>query len=396
MPEHQHDENSAPNQADEEDAKPHVTGAHHAQGAPGAEPPLEETPAKQGHRHRSAAGLYSIWETTKRGSRLMGAKRSFKTLLALNQKDGFDCPSCAWPDPDGERKTAEFCENGAKAVAAEATRKRVTPEFFASHSIPDLLNETDRWLDEQGRITNPMLRRRGSDRYEPVSWDEALQIVGRALAGLASPDEAVFYTSGRASNEAAFVYGLMARQVGTNNLPDCSNMCHESSGLGLTETIGVGKSTVKIEDFSHADSIFVIGQNPGTCHPRMLTELQKAARNGCKIVSVNPLSETGLLRFKNPQEPLHMLGRGTPIAALFLPVRVNGDIALLKGIMKEMLDADRASGGLRLAHDFIEHHTEGWDDFVRDLDAETWDVILKESGVSRSRTPPTSRSRPSG
>ncbi|HET6146968.1 MAG TPA: FdhF/YdeP family oxidoreductase [Polyangia bacterium] len=381
---HKNDENSASNQDHDQGDKPHVVRADRAHGVPGAEPPLEAEPARIGHRHDSAAGLYSIWETTHRGLRDMGVKRSLRTLLAINQKDGFDCPSCAWPDPDDQRKKAEFCENGAKAVASEATTARATPELFAQYSITDMLAHTDRWLDAQGRITQPMLRRQGADHYQPVAWQEAFAIIGRELGALASPDEAVFYTSGRASNEAAFLYGLMARQLGTNNLPDCSNMCHESSGLGLTETIGIGKSTVKIDDFALADSIFVIGQNPGTCHPRMLTELQKAARNGCKIVSINPLSETGLKRFKNPQEPLAMLGRGTPIATLFLPVRVNGDVALLKGIMKEMLDADRASGGRRLAHDFIQHYTEGWDDFVRDLDAESWDLILRGSGVSRA------------
>src|SRR4051794_6446690 len=314
----------------------------------------------------------------------MGVKRSLKTLLSLNQKDGYDCPSCAWPDPDDDRKTAEFCENGAKAVASEATRKRITPEFFARHTIPELLQQSDRWMDEQGRLTHPMVRRRGADRYEAISWPDAFAMIARELRSLASPDEASFYTSGRASNEAAFLYGLFARQFGTNNLPDCSNMCHESSGLGLTETIGVGKSTVKIEDFAQADAIFVIGQNPGTCHPRMLTELEKAAKNGCKIVAVNPLPETGLMRFKNPQEPLSLLGRGTPLACLFMPVRVNGDVALLKGVMKEMLAADRLSGGRVLAHDFIRDHTEGFEAFARDLENESWDRLVAASGVSRA------------
>jgi molybdopterin-dependent oxidoreductase alpha subunit len=382
VPEHKHDENSAPNQSDTAN-KPTVVGADRAVGVPGAEPPLETDGPKFGHHHISAGGLTSVWETVHRGARQMGVTRSLRVLLAINQKDGFDCPSCAWPDPDQERKKAEFCENGAKAVASEATKVRATPEFFAKHSIADMLGHTDRWLDEQGRITNPMLRRAGAAHYEPVAWEEAFAIIGSELGALASPDEASFYTSGRASNEAAFLYGLMARQFGTNNLPDCSNMCHESSGLGLTESIGIGKATVKIEDFSYADSIFVIGQNPGTCHPRMLTELQKAARNGCKIVSINPLAETGLIRFKNPQEPFAMLGRGTPIASLFLPVRINGDVALIKGIMKEMLDADRQSGGQRLAHDFIDHYTEGWEDFTRDLDASSWDDIVRGSGVSR-------------
>ena len=375
------DQNSAPGQADNE--KPTVVNAHLAAGVPGAEPPPEKEPATVGKRHLSAGGWYSIWETTKRGVRDMGVRRSLRTLTAINQKDGFDCPSCAWPDPDGPRKAAEFCENGAKAVASEATTARATPEFFASHAIGDLLQQSDRWMEQQGRLTHPMLRREGASHYQPISWDDAFALIGQQLNALDSPDQAAFYTSGRASNEAAFMYGLFARLFGTNNLPDCSNMCHESSGLGLTETIGVGKATVKIEDFSYADSIFVIGQNPGTCHPRMLTELQKAARNGCKIVSVNPLPESGMIRFKNPQEPLGLLGHGTPIACLFLPVRVNGDVALFKGIMKEMLEADRQGGGHVLAHDFIAHHTEHFAELTADLDRESWDTIIAHSGVSR-------------
>ena len=379
---HGQDENSAPNQVD---ARPVIPNAHLAQGIAGAEPPPEEDPARVGKRDRSAAGLTSIWETVKRGAREMGVKRSFKTLLTLNQKDGYDCPSCAWPDPDGERKTAEFCENGAKAVASEATRRRATPALFAEHSITDLLGRSDHWLELQGRLVHPMVRRRGADRYEPISWDDAFALIARELGALSSPHEASFYTSGRASNEAAFMYGLFARQFGTNNLPDCSNMCHESSGTGLTETIGIGKATVKIEDFSYADSIFVIGQNPGTCHPRMLTELQKAAKNGCKIVSVNPLLETGMLRFKNPQQPLSLLGTGTPIACLFLPVRVNGDVALFKGLCKHMVETDRARGGTLLAHDFIAQQTEGFEAMVRDLDATSWDAIVQGSGLTREQ-----------
>ena len=358
-------------------------GASLAHRVRGAEPPLEKDGAERSRRHETAAGLTSIYETARHGFGEMGVGRTFRTLLKLNQKDGFDCPSCAWPDPDGDRKTAEFCENGAKAVASEATLARANPEFFAKHAISDLLGRSDRWLEQQGRITHPMLRDVGSDHYVPIAWDDAFALIARSLNGLASPDEAVFYTSGRASNEAAFLYGLFARQLGTNNLPDCSNMCHESSGKGLTETIGIGKSTVKIEDFELADAIFVIGQNPGTCHPRMLTELQKAAKKGCKIVSVNPLPETGMIRFKNPQNPLSLLGAGTPIACLFLPVRVNGDVALLKGIMKEMLDEDRRSGGRVLAHDFIAHHTEHFDELRADLDRETWPRIVESSGVSR-------------
>ncbi len=378
---HDHDENNAPNQARTE--RPTDPDAWRALGVEGAQPPLEDQGAHCKHRDKTAAGFQSIYETVHYGMREMGAGRSLQTLLKLNQKDGFDCPSCAWPDPDGERKTAEFCENGVKAVASEATTKRLTPEVFRGHSIPELLQQSDFQLEEMGRITHPMVRRKGADHYEPVSWDDAFQLIGAALNSLSSPDEASFYTSGRASNEAAFTYGLFGRQFGTNNLPDCSNMCHESSGTGLTEVIGFGKATIAIEDFSHADSIFVIGQNPGTCHPRMLTELQKAVRNGCKIVSINPLRETGMIRFKNPQQPFNLLGHGTDLACLFLPVRINGDVALLKGIMKEMLMEDERTGGKILAHDFIDHHTEGFDEFARDLRNESWDSIVEGSGITR-------------
>lgn len=378
---HQHDENSAPNQEDE--YKPTDGEAHLARGIAGDEAPLEEKGANKGRRHKTAAGFTAIYETGYFGIKEMGTKRSLQTLLKVNQKDGFDCPSCAWPDPDGKRKMAEFCENGAKAVAWEATTRRLTPEVFAQHSIPELLKKSDNWLEELGRITHPMVRRKGADRYVPISWKEAFELIGSELRALGSPNEASFYTSGRASNEAAFMYGLFGRQFGTNNLPDCSNMCHESSGTGLTDSIGIGKATVTIEDFACADAIFVIGQNPGTCHPRMLTELQKAARNGCKIVSVNPLKETGLIRFKNPQEPIHMLGTGTDLACLFLPVRINGDVAVLKGIMKEMLEEDERTGGRIFNHDFIGHHTEGFDDFVKDIRNCSWEMIVANSGVSR-------------
>jgi molybdopterin-dependent oxidoreductase alpha subunit len=383
MTELEQDENSAQGQADH--AKPTAANTQLATGVAGDEPPQDDHEAQVGYRSLSAAGLRSVWETTRRGVKYMGAKRTLRTLTMLNQKDGYDCPSCAWPDPDDHRKLAEFCENGAKAVTSEAMTARATPEFFAAHAISELAKQSDMWLDRAGRITQPMIRRKGADHYEPIAWDDAFQLIARELNALASPDEAAFYTSGRTSNEAAFMYQLFVRQFGTNNLPDCSNMCHESSGLGLTETIGIGKATVKIEDFAHADSIFVIGQNPGTNHPRMLTELQKAARNGCKIVSVNPLAETGLMRFANPQEPLALLGASTSLASLFLPVRINGDVALLKGITKHMLERDRATGGKVLAHDFIVHHTEGFADFASDVEAASWDTIVRESGVERER-----------
>ena len=383
MHQHGHDENNAPNQADQE--RPTDPTAHLAKGVAGAQPPLEGKGARESSRHKIAAGFYSIYETGHFGIKEMGVKRSLKTLSKLNQKDGFDCPSCAWPDPDGKRKAAEFCENGAKAVASEATTKRLTPEVFAKHAISEMLRHPDAWFEDLGRITHPMVRLPGAEYYTPISWDDAFELVGRELRSLASPDEASFYTSGRASNEAAFLYGLFARQFGTNNLPDCSNMCHESSGTGLTEVIGFGKATVRIEDFAEADSIFVIGQNPGTCHPRMLTELQKAAQRGCKIVSINPLIETGLMRFKNPQQPINMLGMGTKLACLFLTVRINGDVALLKGIMKAMLEVDERTGGKVLAHDFIEHHTEGFAEFAADLRRENWEKVVKNSGISREQ-----------
>jgi len=368
---------------DEHQREEQPDASQEARGVQFAEPPVLEDEGVVRKPSPAAAGAVSVLETMRRSLATMGAKRTLATLSQVNQKDGFDCPSCAWPDPDSKRRMAEFCENGAKAIASEATLRRVTPEFFAAHSISELAAHSDLWLDQQGRLTHPLLRQKGSEHYQAISWEEAFSLIGRELNALASPNEAAFYTSGRTSNEAAFMYQLFVRQFGTNNLPDCSNMCHESSGLGLNETIGIGKATVKIEDFEHADSIFVIGQNPGTNHPRMLSELQKAARNGCKIVSINPLAETGLIRFKNPQEALGLLGVGSAIASLFLPVRVNGDVALLKGIMKEMLDADRKSAGTRLDHHFIAHHTENFDAFLRDLDAESWETILAESGVSR-------------
>jgi molybdopterin-dependent oxidoreductase alpha subunit len=381
MHRHEHDENSAPNQTHL--LQPTDPDAHLAIGVEGAQPPLEEKGADEGKRETTAAGFHSIYETAHHGLREMGIRRTLQTLLKINQKDGFDCPSCAWPDPDGHRKTAEFCENGAKAVASEATTKKLTPEVFRKHPISEMLKQTDFWLEELGRIMHPMIRRKGSDFYEPIAWQEAFDLIGHELRSLESPNQASFYTSGRASNEAAFLYGLFARQLGTNNLPDCSNMCHESSGTGLTEVIAFGKATIRIEDFACADSIFIIGQNPGTCHPRMLTELQKAERNGCRIVSINPLMETGLMKFKNPQEPLHMLGAGTEMACLFLPVRINGDVALLKGIMKEMLEEDERTGGKVLAHDFIAHHTEGFEEFARDIRETSWEEIIENSGVSR-------------
>ncbi|MGH9901726.1 MAG: FdhF/YdeP family oxidoreductase, partial [Pyrinomonadaceae bacterium] len=349
-----------------------------------AQPPEEFTGRVQiTRRGEVAGGMPAVWSSLKHAWREMGAARGARTLLRVNQKDGFDCPGCAWPDPDGERSHAEFCENGAKAVAEEATTKRVTPEFFREWTVAELSRKSDYWLGKRGRLTHPMLLRRGGTHYEAVNWDEALAIIADELNALASPDEAAFYTSGRTSNEAAFLYQLFVRQFGTNNLPDCSNMCHESSGSALTPTIGVGKGTVTLEDFNLAEAVFVIGQNPGTNHPRMLTALQAAKKRGCRIVHVNPLPEAGLARFKHPQNVSDVLGRGTELSDLFLQVRINGDVALLKGVMKEMLEEEARRPGEVLDRAFIREHTAGFEEFARALNEVSWDDIVEESGVAR-------------
>jgi molybdopterin-dependent oxidoreductase alpha subunit len=348
-----------------------------------AQPPEEFTGGDVKKPAESAGGLKAVWVATKHASREMGLLRGARTLLHVNQKDGFDCPGCAWPDPEGERAHAEFCENGAKAVAEEATTRRVTPEFFKRWSVADLSHKSDYWLGKQGRITHPMLLRRGATHYEPVEWDEAFKLLAGELNSLASPDEAAFYTSGRTSNEAAFLYQLFVRQFGTNNLPDCSNMCHESSGRALTETIGIGKGTVTLEDFQLAEAIFVVGQNPGTNHPRMLTSLRAAKKRGCKIVHINPLPEAGLNRFKHPQHPLDLVTGGTQLSDLFLQVRVNGDVALLKGIMKETLEEESRRPGEVLDREFIAEKTHGFDEFERALHKVSWDELVEQSGVTR-------------
>jgi molybdopterin-dependent oxidoreductase alpha subunit len=350
-----------------------------------AQPPEDFTGLRLTEPSRAAGGAPAVVSSARHGFREMGVGRAVRTMLKVNQKGGFDCMSCAWPDPDGERATAEFCENGAKAVADEATTKRVTPDFFARHSVAELSRQSDYWLNSQGRLTHPMLLRRGAAHYEPVSWDDAFKLIAAELNQLSSPDEAVFYTSGRASNEAAFLYQLFARQFGTNNLPDCSNMCHESSGVALSETIGVGKGTVTLDDFERADAIIVIGQNPGTNHPRMLTALQKAKRRGAKIITANPLREAGLLRFKHPQELSGVIGQGTELTDEFLQVRINGDVALLKGLMKELIEEERRRPGEVLDHGFIREKAANFEEFYEALEAASWDEIVEGSGLSREQ-----------
>jgi len=349
-----------------------------------AQPPAEPDEARVEDPVRVAAGIPAIVETVARGWREMGPARMLSMYRHVNQKDGFDCQSCAWPSPDGNRKVAEFCETGAKAMASEATTKRAGPDFFAKWSIDRLADQTDAWLEEQGRLTHPLVLR--GRHYEPISWDAAFALMSRELNALASPDEASFYTSGRTSNEAAFLYQLFARQFGTNNLPDCSNMCHESSGVAMKENIGVGKATVSLDDFEKTDTIFIIGQNPATNHPRMLTALERAKKAGARIVTVNPFVEPGLLRVKNPNPGEYrnklaylprLLGSGTKLTDLYLQVRINGDAAVLKGIMKSILERHPEA----IDEPFIASYTSGYEAFAADLPATTWDEIADASGV---------------
>jgi len=312
----------------------------------------------------------------------MGPIRAFQTLAKLNQKNGIDCPGCAWPDPDDRRSTvAEYCENGAKALAEEATLKRVTPAFFKKHSIQELSNWSDYEIGKSGRITQPMILKEGNNHYEEISWRTAFDIIGAELNQLDNPNQAVFYTSGRASNEAAFLYGVFIRAYGTNNMPDCSNMCHESSGVALSETLGIGKGSVTLDDLHKADVVMVIGQNPGTNHPRMLSALQKLKHNGGKVITINPIEEAGLRRFKNPQRISDMLGSGTAITDVYLQVKINQDIALLKSIMKKLYEFEQLEGGV-FNHDFINDKAEGYAELIDDLKSHDLDNLIKQSGGS--------------
>ncbi|MGW7455755.1 FdhF/YdeP family oxidoreductase [Streptomyces sp. NPDC054787] len=342
---------------------------------PPAGDPVQDAPQVAPPQH-AAAGLPAIGHTLRIAQQQMGLARTARTLLKVNQKDGFDCPGCAWPEGD-KRHTAEFCENGAKAVAEEATLRRVTPEFFAAHPLADLAARSGYWLGQQGRITEPMYLPEGGDRYEAISWERAFAIIAEELTALASPDEALFYTSGRTSNEAAFLFQLFAREFGTNNLPDCSNMCHESSGSALNETIGIGKGSVSLEDLHQADLIIVAGQNPGTNHPRMLSALEQAKSAGAKIISVNPLPEAGMERFKNPQTPLGMI-KGTALNDLFLQIRIGGDQALFRLLNKLVIEAGGATDEA-----FIREHTHGYEEFAAAAAKADWEETLTATGLTR-------------
>ncbi len=354
-------------------------------------PPSSALPEQVGAPKPVAAGLPSVLSTAQRVLSETGVTNGVRALLKVNQKDGFDCQSCAWPDPDGERHFVEFCEQGAKAVTDELTKGRVDAAFFSKWSVAALSQQSDFWHNQQGRLTQPMHLAQGATHYTPISWADAFQRIAKHVHALDDPDEAIFYTSGRTSNEAAFLFQLFARAFGTNNLPDCSNMCHESSGLGLKETIGIGKGTVTLADFETTDLIVIIGQNPGSNHPRMMTSLERAKKNGARIISINPLLEAGLVRFKQPQDLKHpiglaksLLGQGTKITDLHLPVRIGGDVALLKGLAKALLALEVAETGAGLAASFIATHTKGYDAFATDVDAASWDAIVDQSGISQA------------
>ncbi|MFF7281285.1 FdhF/YdeP family oxidoreductase [Streptomyces griseorubiginosus] len=351
------------------------------QNPPGEEPEntLSVTPPK-----KWAAGVPAVVHALEYSLEQTSPRRAGVDLLTMNQVGGIDCPGCAWADPKpGHRHRNEYCENGAKHINDEATTRRITADFFREHSVPDLAGRSDMWLNQQGRLTEPMIKRPGSDHYEPIGWQDALGVLAEELTSLHSPDEAVFYTSGRASNEAAFVLQLFARAFGTNNLPDCSNMCHESSGFALNETLGTGKGTVSLDDLHHADLIFLVGQNPGSNHPRQLSALEEAKRNGARIVAVNPLPEAGLRRFKNPQKPSGVVGRGTQIADRFLHIRPGGDLALFQALNLLLLEAEDARPGTVLDHAFIDAHTAGFEEFAQHARTVDWDEVRTATGLTR-------------
>ena len=351
--------------------------------SPNAENPEKLTGLKITEPKKTAAGMPAVFSSIKHVLSEMDIPRAVTALKALNQKDGYDCPGCAWPDPDDERSSfGEFCENGAKAIAEEATSKRITAEFFAKHSVKELSELNDFEIGKKGRLTEPMYLPKGGSHYQPINWEAAFKKIADHLNTLNSPDEAIFYTSGRTSNEAAFLYQLFVRQFGTNNLPDCSNMCHESSGVALNETLGIGKGTVTLEDFYKAEVIIILGQNPGTNHPRMLTALQKAKKSGAKIISINPLPETGLIGFTNPQTLTGILGMSESLTDIFLQVKINGDMALLQAIEIMLLQEASKSKDQIIDADFIEKHTTGFEEFKPNLLEKSIQELSKQAGIS--------------
>ncbi|APA64724.1 FdhF/YdeP family oxidoreductase [Maribacter sp. 1_2014MBL_MicDiv] len=331
-----------------------------------------------------AAGYLGVREALKHTFKEMGVLRSMRTLLSMNQKDGFDCPSCAWPDPEHPSTVAEYCENGAKALGDEATTQHIGADFFKKNSVEELSQLTDYELNKFGRLIEPMVLRPGNVHYEPISWQAAFDLIAAELKKLDNPDEAIFYTSGRSSNEAAFLYGMFARALGTNNLPDCSNMCHESSGVALGETLGIGKGSTTLEDLYEAEVILIAGQNPGTNHPRMLSALEKCKQNGGKVISINPLEESGLVNFKNPQHLGGWIGGGEDMADIHLAVNINQDIPLVKLILKKLVALEE-KGNTVFDHAFIEKYTDGYESLISDLRSYNAEDLLAQTGVSEEK-----------
>jgi molybdopterin-dependent oxidoreductase alpha subunit len=349
---------------------------------PSAENPEELLDLKVTEPKNWAAGIPAVYEALKDITHESGILRGLGASLRMNQKGGFDCSSCAWPDPDDDRSPiAEYCENGAKALAEEATTKKLTGEFFEQSSVADLAKLNDYEIGKKGRIAQPVYLPAGATHYQTISWDDAFKKIADQLNSLKSPNEAAFYTSGRTSNEASFVYQLFVREFGTNNMPDCSNMCHESSGTALTEVIGIGKGTVTLNDFYDTDVIIIMGQNPGTNHPRMLTSLEKAKKNGSKIIAINPLHEAGLTGFKDPQTVKGLLGISAKLADLYLQVNINGDMALLKAIEKLLLDAEKEQPGKVFDQEFIKEYTVGYDKLVKDIEKQNVCQLCEAAGI---------------
>ena len=350
---------------------------------PNPENPETFTGIKLDGLRDAAAGTEAVLIAAQHVLAEMDPLRAAKALFAVNQKTGFDCPGCAWPEHDDHRsKLGEYCENGAKAIAEEATTKKLTADFFKKYSVAQLAALDDYTIGKSGRIAQPMYLPEGASHYQPLSWREAFEKIAFHLKTLATPDEAVFYTSGRTSNEAAFLYQLMVRQYGTNNLPDCSNMCHESSGVALNETVGIGKGSVTLEDFYKAEVIIILGQNPGTNHPRMLSALQEAKENGATIISVNPLPESGLMSFKNPQQIKGALGIKARLTDIFLQVKINGDMALLKAIIMRLYEEELKAPGTIFDHEFIKSNTHNYEAFIQQVDKYAIEELLEQAGIS--------------
>ena len=343
----------------------------------------EHTPLSIKNPPSSAAGIKAVFISLRNILGLMSIRKSFRVLNKLNQKEGVDCPGCAWPDPKHRSKLGEYCENGVKAIAEEAMEQVAGPAFFSNYSIEELKSKSDFWLGQQGRLTHPMILQPGATHYTPISWNEANALIGKELNALNHPNESAFYTSGRTSNEAAFLYQLFVRMFGTNNLPDCSNMCHESSGVALSKTVGIGKGSVTLDDLYKAELILIFGQNPATNHPRMLSCLEEAKQNGAKVVSINPMKEVGLVRFKNPQNLRGVFANGTEISDLYLQLRINEDVALLKAVMLKLFQRAESKPEI-LDSDFIQAKTAGFEEFKAELLTHKIDELIARTGLAES------------